>query len=107
MRNMIEETRKISKHPKLYKELEKKFSEQQKQEEDEKLSKLMELKERFQPQPNFRDELESHNRKYEDILREKKEDLRRKRLGFEEPKQYKSKFYEDQVLFEKEAKLNL
>lgn len=47
MRNMIEETRKISKNPKLYKEIEKKFSEQQKYEEEERIGKLMELKEKY------------------------------------------------------------
>jgi hypothetical protein len=65
---MIEETKKISKKPKLYMELEKKFTEEQlKEMEKERLEKLKELKE--VRKPVSKDDIENHSRKYDDLMR--------------------------------------
>lgn len=75
---MIEETKKISKQPKLYQEIEKKFTDEQLKElEKERLMKLKEIKENRKPLS--KDEIESHARKYEELIRQKKDELRKKR----------------------------
>ena len=37
------------------------------------------------PKNNFKEDIDGHFRKYDDILREKKEELRRKRGAFDHP----------------------
>lgn len=65
---MIEETKKISKKPKMYLEIEKKYTDEQlKEVEKEKLEKLKEIKESMKP--IRKEDLESHSRKYEDLIR--------------------------------------
>eukprot|EP00347_Sterkiella_histriomuscorum_P014280 403361483 len=110
---MIEETRKISHNPKLYKEIEQQFSYQQQLEEEERLQKLQQIREQYQPKSNFREEIEGHYRKYDEIIREKRDEYKRKRGGFDQPSssqndivKYKSKFYEEQVHQDREFKYN-
>ena len=75
---MVEETKKISKKPKLFVELEKKYTDEQiKEVERQRIEKLKEIK--AQHQPVSKDEIVSHARKYEDIIRQKREELRQKR----------------------------
>jgi uncharacterized damage-inducible protein DinB len=65
---MIEETKKISKRTKLYEELEKKFLDENKQEENAKrLEKLKEIK--AMHQPVSKDDILSHAKKYEEVIR--------------------------------------
>ena len=72
---MVEETKKISKKPKLFVELEKKYTDEQiKEVERQRIEKLKEIK--AQHQPVSKDEIVSHARKYEDIIRQKREELR-------------------------------
>jgi len=72
---MVEETKKISKKPKLFIELEKKFTDEQMREaEKQRIEKLREIK--AQHQPVSKDEITEHARKYEDIIRQKREELR-------------------------------
>ena len=79
---MIEETKRISKKPKLYQEIEKKFTEEQLKEVDkERLDKLKEIKELRKPVS--KDDIENHSRKYDDLMRQKKEELRKKRGGLD------------------------
>jgi len=63
--------------------------------EKERLEKLKELKKNFKPLS--KDELTSHSRKYDEVLRSKKEELKKKR-GLEclesSESNYKSRFYE-------------
>ncbi|CDW86846.1 UNKNOWN [Stylonychia lemnae] len=107
---MIVETKKIAKKPKLYQEIEKKFSEEQIRElEKERLEKLKEIKDNHKSVN--KDDIESHSRKYDDLMRQKKEELRKKRGGLEyqsestdQLRNYKSKFYEDILNNEKEQK---
>lgn len=62
------ETKKIAKKPKLYQEIEKKFTEEQMRElEKERLEKLKEIKD--QHRPLNKDDIESHSRKYDDLMR--------------------------------------
>ena len=75
---MVEETKKISKKPKLFVEIEKKYTDEQIREvERQRVEKLKEIK--AQHQPVSKDEIVSHARKYEDIIRQKREELRQKR----------------------------
>jgi len=75
---MVEETKKISKKPKLFIELEKKYTDEQiKEVEKNRIEKLKEIK--AQHQPVSKDEIVNHARKYEDIIRQKREELRQKR----------------------------
>lgn len=77
---MLEETKKIAKKPKLYMELEKKYTEEQvREQERERVEKLREIREQYRP--INRDDFESHQRKYEQLIRQKKEELNRKRGG--------------------------
>lgn len=79
---MVEETKKISKKPKMYQEIEKKFTEEQLRDiEKERLDKLKEIKELRKPLT--KDDIESHSRKYDDLMRQKKDELRKKRGGLE------------------------
>ncbi|CDW91151.1 UNKNOWN [Stylonychia lemnae] len=112
---MIVETKKISHNPKLYREFEEKFAQVQQQLEHERLQKLQQMREQYVPKNNFKDHMDGQFRKYDDILREKKDELRRKRGAFENPQQqysqndinkYKSKFYEEQIAKDREFKLN-
>lgn len=101
-KRMIEETKKISKKQKLYIEIEKKFTdESSKEAEQKRLEKLKEIK--AMHQPVSKDDIISHARKYEEVIRQKREELRAKRGGLgdaivhyessERIKNYKSKFY--------------
>lgn len=64
---MVEETKKISKQPKLYQEIEKKYTDEQIKEMDkQRIEKLKEIKEKHQS-VNM-DDIESHARKYQDII---------------------------------------
>lgn len=122
---MIEETKKISKKAPLFLEIERKFTDEHtKEAERQRLEKLKEIK--AQHQPVSKDDISSHARKYEDIIRQKREELKVKRgvldsvssnngeaagVGRSHPesariapvqsseriKNYKSKFYLDQV----------
>ena len=75
---MIEETKKISKKSKLFLEVEKKFTDEQIREgERQRIEKLREIKERHMPVS--KDEIVEHARKYEDIIRQKREELKMKR----------------------------
>jgi hypothetical protein len=77
---MIQETKKISKRTKLYEELEKKFiDENEKESEAKRLEKLKEIK--ALRQPVRQDEIINHAKKYEEVLRQKREELRQKRGG--------------------------
>lgn len=79
---MIIETKKITKKPKMYQEIEKKFSEEQIRElEKERFEKLKEIKESHKS--INKDDIESHSKKYDDLMRQKKEELRIKRGGLE------------------------
>ncbi len=72
---MQEETKKISKKPKLFIELEKKYTEEQiKEIERQRIEKLKEIK--AQHQPVSKDDIINHARKYEDIIRQKREELK-------------------------------
>ena len=72
---MQEETKKISKKPKLFIELEKKYTEEQiKEIERQRIEKLKEIK--AQHQPVSKDDIINHSRKYEDIIRQKREELK-------------------------------
>ena len=72
---MQEETKKISKKPKLFIELEKKYTEEQiKEIERQRIEKLKEIK--AQHQPVSKDNIINHARKYEDIIRQKREELK-------------------------------
>lgn len=123
---MVEETKKISKRTKLFEELEKKYADDaSKEAENKRFEKLKEIK--AQHQPVSKDEIMSHAKKYEDIIRQKREELRQKRgvLGLDKAslhgnppppqvaityetseriKNYKSKFYLEQVEEDKEIK---
>eukprot|EP00347_Sterkiella_histriomuscorum_P010028 403338967 len=110
---MVFETKKLGKKPKMYQEIERKFTEEQMiQIEKERVEKLKEIKDVHKP--INKDDIENHSRKYEDLMRQKKEELRKKR-GFETQyestdklgKNYKSKFYEDIMNNEKEQKEQL
>lgn len=75
---MVEETKKISKRSKLFLEVERKFTDEQvKEAEKQRLEKLREIKEKHQPVS--KDDIVEHARKYEDIIRQKKEELKQKR----------------------------
>ena len=75
---MVEETKKISKRSRLFIDIERKFTDDQMREaEKQRLEKLREIKERNQP--ISKDEIVEHARKYEDIIRQKKEELKQKR----------------------------
>lgn len=108
---MVEETKKVGKKDKLYLQIEKKFNDEHTQEEERKRSeKLKEIKELRKPVRS--EDIESHSRKYEDVIRQKREELRKKRgmlnLDIAEPMlNYKSKFYEDLVQQKKETKEHL
>ena len=72
---MQEETKKISKKPKLFIELEKKYTEEQiKEIERQRIEKLKEIK--AQHQPVSKDDIINHARKYEDIILQKREELK-------------------------------
>ena len=72
---MQEETKKISKKPKLFIEIEKKYTEEQiKEIERQRIEKLKEIK--AQHQPVSKDDIINHARKYEDIIRQKREELK-------------------------------
>ena len=72
---MQEETKKISKKPKLFIELEKKYTEEQiKEIERQRIEKLKEIK--AQHQPVSKEDIINHARKYEDIIRQKREELK-------------------------------
>jgi hypothetical protein len=74
---MVEETKKITKKPKFI-ELEKKYTDEQiKEVEKQRFEKLKEIK--AQHQPVSKEEIVNHARKYEDIIRQKREELRQKR----------------------------
>lgn len=74
---MVEETKKISKKPKFI-ELEKKYTDEQiKEVEKQRIEKLKEI--HAQHLPVSKDEIVNHARKYEDIIRQKREELRQKR----------------------------
>lgn len=118
---MVEETKKISKKQKLFLEVERKFTDEQVKEADIiRLEKLKEIKDRHQPVS--KDEISEHARKYDDIIRQKREELKQKRgvldsvnsnpnlniveqnvsrppqyQSSERIKNYKSKFYQDLV----------
>ena len=117
---MIQETKKIKSKP-LYIELEKLSDEQVKELERVRVEKLKEIK--AQHQPVSKDEITSHARKYEEVIRQKREELRLKRGGLElitshNPSQaapltyessewiknYKSKFYQDRIDEDRELK---
>jgi uncharacterized damage-inducible protein DinB len=67
-KRMIEETKKISKKQKLYIEIEKKFTdESSKEAEQKRLEKLKEIK--AMHQPVSKDDIISHARKYEEVIR--------------------------------------
>lgn len=75
---MVEETKKISKKQKLYIELERKFTDDNTREAERiRIEKLREIK--MQHQPLNKDEIVNHARKYEDIIRQRKEELKQKR----------------------------
>ena len=118
---MAEETRKLTKRPKLYQELEKKFEEGQQILEQEKLEKLKEMKMQYkQGGYSYGIENEDMGRgKYDELLRDRKNEYKRKRGGLDLagvadydsgsglPHQYKSKFYDEVVSQEKEQKSRL
>ena len=82
LQRMVKETKRISKRSKLYEEIEKKFTEDQtKETEAIRFEKLKEIK--AQHVSVTRDDISNHARKYEDIIRQKKEELRAKRGGLE------------------------
>ena len=79
---MVEETKRISKRSKLYEELERRFVEDNSKEaESKRIEKLREIK--ASHAPVNKEDLLSHAKKYEEVIRQKKEELRAKRGGLD------------------------
>lgn len=79
---MKEQTKKGTTKNRLYLELEKKYEEEHlKVQEQERQEKLKKIKDQYKPVS--KDEIEYHSRKYDDLLRQQKDELRRKRGVFD------------------------
>ena len=77
---MVEETKKLGKKPKMFEELERKYVQEAGVEQElKRLEKMKEIREKMQPID--RGEIEHHARKYEEVIRQKKDELKRKRGG--------------------------